>query len=64
MARYRVKLRGCDDATHMFFYLTDEEAELLRRIAKESQRVSEYNCMPTMHLELAENEGDDDGEAA
>lgn len=51
MARYRLKLRGCDDVTHMFFDLTDEEAALLRRVSTESARVSQFDCMPTMHLE-------------
>lgn len=48
---YRIYLKGCDDTTSSTFTLTSREAELLRKVAEELTRASEYECQPTMAIE-------------
>ena len=46
--RYEVSLVGCDDTTRFDMELTEEEAELLRVVARKSEEESSSQCMPTM----------------
>jgi len=56
-----VTLRGCDDNTTFPIEIkTEEEYALLKRIAEESEKHSEYSCMPTMELMTEEEKKEED----
>ena len=46
--KYRINISGCDDETIWEEELSEQEAELLMRIASRSGQVSTYGCMPTL----------------
>ena len=48
--KYTISLLGCDDSTTTVMDLTEKEYELLKRIAKDLNRRSDYGCMPTMEI--------------
>ena len=58
-ARYQITLYGCDDSTPFEMDLTDVEYELLQRASDLSVSTSNYACMPTMKVRLAEVEQDE-----
>jgi hypothetical protein len=45
-----IKLRGCDDFTEFAVETTKYGVELLKTVAEESKKASEYSCMPTMEI--------------
>lgn len=49
--KYIISLHGCDDSTIFEMELTEEEYELLKRVAKKTEEVSTYMCMPIMEIE-------------
>lgn len=48
---HRIVLSGCDDTTYVDLDLTAGELACAQRIARESERQSNYGCMPTMRVE-------------
>ncbi len=52
MKQYQFKIIGCDAETDFEVKLSDEEFHLLEMIAKESKKVSTYQCMPWIEIEL------------
>ena len=46
----KIKLAGCDDSTVVTLEVDIKELAILNRVAKLSQEISEYNCMPTMEI--------------
>lgn len=48
MKLYNIILKGCDDDTVIPIELTEEEFELIKKIGKLSQSISEYSCMPIL----------------
>lgn len=50
--KYHITLIGCDDDTPFDMELTEQEAELLKRVCALSKETSEYGCMPIMTCEL------------
>lgn len=48
MAAVEITLSGCDDHTKFVVDLTDDETQLLERIATLSQEASDYGCQPRM----------------
>lgn len=51
MAEYKISLWGCDDYTQFTMELTDQEADLIKRVADKSEATSSYGCMPTLTIE-------------
>lgn len=49
--KYRISLIGCHDNTDFEVDLTDEQLEVVKFIAKKSEEVSEFSCMPVMEVE-------------
>lgn len=47
---YIISLIGCDDQTDFKMELTDNELDLLKRVAAKSVETSTYGCMPIMEL--------------
>ena len=54
MKKYRIENIGCDDTTAGIFEFTEEQANFLNRVFTELNEYSAYCCMPTIHIELAE----------
>lgn len=50
----RILVHGCDDSTVIEKELTEDELKLIRSVAKEVTESSEYDCMPTMEIEVME----------
>lgn len=48
MKLYNIILEGCDADTVIPIELTEEEFELIKKIGKLSQSISEYPCMPIL----------------
>jgi len=48
MKLYNIILEGCDADTVIPIELTEEEFELIKKIGKLSQSISEYSCMPIL----------------
>ena len=48
MKRYSITLKGCHDETSFFMKLTDEQKEVVEKIAELSKEFSECDCMPTL----------------
>lgn len=47
---YMIELIGCDATTYFLAKLTEEECELLKKIASFSKEVSKSNCEPRMDI--------------
>ena len=47
---YEIVLIGCEASTDFTMELTEEEYELLQRVASESVEASTYGCMPTLEV--------------
>jgi len=60
---YLVLVRGCDDATCIKVELTDAEALIVGRIAREITKASWNDCQPVMDIVLYDNASDGDKEA-
>lgn len=48
MKLYNIILNGCDADTIIPIELTEEEFELIKKIGKLSQSISDYSCMPIL----------------
>ena len=48
---YKICLMGCDDWTEFTVELTEDEANLLRRVSELSHKTSTYGCMPIMDID-------------
>lgn len=57
---YQIRLRGCDASTRIKMELTPEEKALVDRIAEATKAASEYDCMPTLHVESPTASDDDE----
>lgn len=53
--KVEIVLAGCDDSTRMIMEVTDAELAFLERLAKESEKVSEYLCMPVLEFDKIED---------
>lgn len=54
--KYRISVHGCDDSTIIIKELTEQEFKIIREVAREITKTSEYICMPTMYIEELRNE--------
>lgn len=52
--KYIIAVYGCDDSTIIERELTDDELKLVQSIAKQVTEASEYDCMPTMEIEMVD----------
>lgn len=52
--KYIIAVYGCDDSTIIEKELTDDELKLIQELAKEITEASEYDCMPTMEIEVVD----------
>ena len=51
MNKYWIILTGCDDSTEIpIESLTENDVCLLEKIAKLSEEISSYGCMPTLQF--------------
>ena len=50
--RYFISLDGCDDTTEFEMDLTEAELVAIRKVSDKSRQVSNYSCMPTLHIKL------------
>lgn len=57
---YEIRISGCDAATKFMMELTDIDASVVQRLAKMSEKVSEYECMPILHCDLMEDKPNGD----
>jgi len=48
----KIKVKGCDASSIFTMELTKVEFELLKRVAQECNKASEYACMPTMKIKV------------
>lgn len=46
-----VRLVGCDDQTEIPLEVGVKELKFLKKIAAESEKISEFQCMPTLQVE-------------
>ena len=51
MKKRTIRIKGCDDKTIIKLKLTREEAQLIAKISAMSIEESDYDCMPTIHLD-------------
>jgi hypothetical protein len=49
--RIYIRVRGCDDTTQFFIDLTEQEIELIKRLAAITEKISTYGCMPTIAVD-------------
>lgn len=54
--KYKIGIHGCDDSSVFEMELTDEEAEVIKRVAEECTNTSTYGCMPTMTIEARDGQ--------
>jgi hypothetical protein len=52
--KYSIGVHGCDDSSIFEMELTDEEADVVKRVAFACTETSTYGCMPTMNIEAVE----------
>ena len=52
--KYRIAVYGCDDSMIIKKELTEEELKVIQSVAKEVTEASEYDCMPTMEIEVVD----------
>lgn len=52
MAKYQIKLNGCDDSTSIDFELDQHEIPLLMEIAGKINAAAYDNCQPRMYITL------------
>lgn len=51
MGKYIIELRGCDDATEFEMDISDDyDLDVLKKVAKKSQKTSTYSCQPKMFI--------------
>jgi hypothetical protein len=55
MTERKIKVDGCDDGTTVWLDLTDDEYEVIKRLAAATQEESSYGCQPI--VVLADEEG-------
>lgn len=52
--RYKISIHGCDDSTIWEEeFISQRDVGLIKRLAKKSEEVSTYACMPTIEIEEA-----------
>lgn len=49
--KYEITVTGCDDETTVYMELSDQEYELIDRLADLICTRSAYSCMPVMEIE-------------
>ena len=49
--KYEITVTGCDDETTVHMELSDQEYELIDRLADLISTRSAYSCMPVMEIE-------------
>lgn len=54
--RYKISVNGCDDSTEFVMDLDEAEAALIMKVAEICTNTSTYGCMPTMDVELLEEQ--------
>jgi len=47
---YQIKVHSCRKDTTIFLKLTDDQAWLLKEVARRTQEVSKSECEPTIHV--------------
>ena len=52
--KYAITVTGCDDETTVHMELSDQEYELIDRLADLISTRSTYSCMPVMDIEEAD----------
>jgi hypothetical protein len=56
----RIEIEACHESTDLELVCTEEQYAFLREIAKATKVVSDYNCMPIIHVYNRESEEDED----
>lgn len=52
--KYQISVNGCDATTNFEMELTDDEVEIVKRVAAKCTETSTYSCMPTIDVEPAD----------
>lgn len=50
MSERKIEVNGCDDGTVVYLDLTDDEYEVIKRLAAATQAESSYGCQPVVEL--------------
>ena len=57
----RIKIRACHESTELELVCTEEQYAFLKEVAKATEVVSTYDCMPSIYLHsYSEEEGEAD----
>lgn len=60
----RIKIRACHESTELELVCTEEQYAFLKEIAKATEVVSTYDCMPFIYLHnYSEEEADEDDQS-
>lgn len=51
-----IGIHGCDDCTIFEIECSEQERDFLNKVAALSQETSTYGCMPTMKIEVKQDE--------
>jgi hypothetical protein len=60
MQKCTIALHGCDDSTYFDMEITNGEFEFLKRVSNLSRNKSTYGCMPTLNVDIAKEEEEED----
>ena len=59
----RIKIRACHESTELELVCTEEQYAFLKEVAKATEVVSTYDCMPFIYLHNYSEEGDEDDQS-
>ena len=55
----RIKIRACHESTELELVCTEEQYAFLKEVAKATEVVSTYDCMPFIYLHNYSEEGEE-----
>jgi hypothetical protein len=58
--KYEIRLEGCDDSTIFIMELDENEKILVEEISRLSKKASTYGCMPVLHINPINEEGENE----
>lgn len=50
MHKYQIKVHSCRKDTVLYLKLSDDQAWLLKEVARRTQEISKSECEPTVHV--------------
>lgn len=59
----RIKIRACHESTELELVCTEEQYAFLKEVAKATEVVSTYDCMPFIYLHNYSEEADEDDQS-